>query len=129
MAQDFPFDEPESTRFAVLLDGDVAGLIQFAEEPEPDFRHASIDLFIHPRLHGQGVGTEAVVLLVRHLLDDRGHHRVTIDPAVDNQAAVRSYEKVGFSPVGVMRSAWRDPEGAWRDVLLMELVEEPAADS
>ena len=110
MAHDFPFDEPASTRFAVLLDGEVAGLIQFGEESEPDFRRAWIDLFVHPRLRGRGVGTEALALLVRHLMDDRGHHRITIDPAVDNQAAVRSYEKVGFSAVGVMRSAWRDPE-------------------
>jgi aminoglycoside 6'-N-acetyltransferase len=28
---------------------------------------------------------------------------VTIDPSVDNAAAIRSYEKVGFRPVGVMR--------------------------
>jgi aminoglycoside 6'-N-acetyltransferase len=123
MAEDFPFDEPESTRFAVLVEGAVAGLVQFSEESEPDFRHACVDLFIDPRLHGQGVGTEALVVVVRHLIDNRGHHRITIDPAADNHAAIRSYEKAGFSPVGVMRSAWCDPEGAWRDVLLMELVE------
>jgi aminoglycoside 6'-N-acetyltransferase len=54
---------------------------------------------------------------------ERGHHRVTIDPAVDNAAAIRSYEKSGFPRVGVMRSAWRDGwAGEWRDTLFMELV-------
>jgi aminoglycoside 6'-N-acetyltransferase len=119
---DFPDDEPESTRFAIVVDGEVAGLIQYGEEPEPDFRHAWIDVFLDPARHGRGLGTDAVATLLRHLLDDRGHHRVTIDPALDNQAAIRSYEKAGFEPVGVMRRSWRDPEGRWRDSLLMEHV-------
>ena len=123
-AQDerFPFDEPESTRFTILVNGDVAGLVQYGEEDEPDFRHAWIDVFLDARLHGQGLGTDAVDRLRRHLVEDRGHHRVTIDPAVDNTAAVRAYEKAGFAPVGVMRASWRDPDGVWRDSLLMEHV-------
>jgi aminoglycoside 6'-N-acetyltransferase len=122
MADGFPDDEPGSTRFTILVDGEPAGLIQYGEEDEPDYRHAWIDLFLDPRLHGQGHGTDAVATVVRHLIEERGHHRITIDPAVENKAAIRSYEKVGFRPVGVMRSAWRDAEGFWRDALLMELV-------
>ena len=119
----FPFeDEPDSTRFTILVDGRVAGLIQYGEEPEPDYRHATVDIFLDPELHSRGLGTDAILTLVRHLVDERGHHRVTIDPATDNAAAIRCYEKAGFRPVGVMRSAWRDPSGTWRDVLLMELV-------
>jgi aminoglycoside 6'-N-acetyltransferase len=124
MDDDFPFDEPESARFAILVDGEIAGLIQFGEEEEPDYRHAWIDLFLDPRFHGRGLGTDAVATLARHLFHERGHHRITIDPAADNHTAIRSYEKAGFRPVGVMRSAWRDPEGVWRDALLMELVKE-----
>jgi aminoglycoside 6'-N-acetyltransferase len=41
--------------------------------------------------------------LARYLIDERGHHRLTIDPAADNAAAVRTYEKVGFRAVGLMR--------------------------
>ncbi len=96
---DFPFDEPESARFTIDVDGAVAGLIQYWEENEPKYRHAGIDLFVDPALHGRGVGTEAIRQVVRKLIDERGHHRITIDPAVDNVAAVRAYEKVGFKPV------------------------------
>src|SRR3954471_8735896 len=53
-------DDPGATRFALLVDGDVAGLVQWAEEEEPDYRHAWIDLFLEPSLHGQGLGTDAV---------------------------------------------------------------------
>jgi aminoglycoside 6'-N-acetyltransferase len=119
----FPFeDEPGAARFAIRVNGEVAGLIQYAEETTPDYRHAGIDLYLAPALHNRGLGTDAVRTLVRHLVEDRGHHRLTIDPAAHNAAAIRCYEKVGFERVGVMRSAWRDPEGRWRDVLLMELV-------
>jgi aminoglycoside 6'-N-acetyltransferase len=120
---DFPWDEPESTRLTVELDGIVAGLIQFAEEPEPKYRHAAIDLFLDPAVHGQGLGTEAVRRVVAMLVDERGHHRITIDPATANVAAIRAYEKAGFRPVGVLRLSERDADGrGWHDSLLMELI-------
>jgi aminoglycoside 6'-N-acetyltransferase len=122
-ADGFPWDEPESTRFTIAVDGAVAGLIQYWEESEPKYRHAGIDLFIDPGLHGRGVGEEAVSRVVRLLVDERGHHRITIDPAVDNIAAIRCYEKVGFRRVGVLRQAERDADGrGWHDVVLMELL-------
>jgi aminoglycoside 6'-N-acetyltransferase len=121
----FPWDEPDSTRLTIEVDGRVAGLIQFWEETEPKYRHAGVDLFVDPALHGQGFGTEAVRRVVRQLIDERGHHRITIDPAADNAAAIRAYEKVGFERVGIMRSYERDSDGGgWHDGLLMELVVE-----
>ncbi len=121
---DFPAgDDPESTRLTIAVDGAVAGLIQFSEEPEPRYRHAGIDVFLDPALHNRGLGSEAVRRVVRHLIEERGHHRITIDPAVANAAAVRAYEKVGFRRVGVMRRYERDVDGdEWHDGLLMELL-------
>ena len=120
----FPWhDDPESTRLTIEVDGAVAGMIQFLEELEPKYRHASIDLFLEPALHNRGHGTEAVRRVVRMLIDDRGHHRITIDPAAANTAAIRAYEKAGFKPVGVMRRYERDAGGdGWHDGLLMELL-------
>jgi RimJ/RimL family protein N-acetyltransferase len=120
---DFPWDESESTRLTVLLDGRIAGLVQFAEELEPKYRHASIDIFLDPAVHGRGLGTEVVRRVLRLLVDDRGHHRVTIDPARENRAAVEAYRKAGFREVGVLRLAERDSDGrGWHDTLLMEYV-------
>lgn len=120
----FPFaDGSESTRLTIEVDGAVAGMIQFSEELEPKYRHATIDLFLEPAFHGRGIGTEAVRRVVRMLIDERGHHRITIDPAADNAAAIRVYEKVGFKRVGVMRQYERDAGGVgWHDGLLMELL-------
>jgi aminoglycoside 6'-N-acetyltransferase len=119
----FPWDEPESTRLTIEVGGEVVGMIQYWEEKEPRYRHAGIDLFVDPALHGQGMGTEAVGRVVEMLTDELGHHRITIDPAVENSAAIRAYEKVGFRAVGVMRDYERNNDGeGWHDALLMELV-------
>ena len=122
MGDEFPFDEPEATRFTVLADDRPVGLIQFGEEDDADYRHAWIDIFLDPESGNRGLGTDAVTTLARHLFRERGHHRITIDPAADNAAAIRCYEKAGFRPVGVMRSAWRAPDGEWRDAVFMEYV-------
>jgi aminoglycoside 6'-N-acetyltransferase len=121
---DFPLaDDPDSERFVIEVDGAVAGMIQCYEETDPKYRHASIDLFLDPAFHGRGLGTEAVRRVVRMLIGERGHHRVTIDPAASNAAAIRAYEKVGFRPVGVMRRYERDADGSgWHDGLLMDLL-------
>jgi aminoglycoside 6'-N-acetyltransferase len=122
----FPLtDDPGATRLVIEVDGAVAGLIQFSEELEPRYKHASVDLFLAPELHGRGFGTEAVRAVVRHLVAERGHHRITIDPAAGNAAAIRAYEKAGFTRVGIMRRYERDVGGGgWHDGLLMEYVSE-----
>jgi aminoglycoside 6'-N-acetyltransferase len=120
---DFPWDEPEATRLTIEVDGRVAGLIQYSEENEPKYRHAMIDLFIDPALHNRGIGSEALREVVRHLFEERGHHRATIDPATENAAAIRAYEKVGFKPIGVLREHERDTGGeGWHDSLLMDIL-------
>jgi aminoglycoside 6'-N-acetyltransferase len=120
----WPLDD-DVERFAIILGGEVAGLIQCEEENDPDFRHAGIDLFLTSRLHGQGLGAEAIRVLAGHLFDDRGHHRLVIDPAVANTTAIHSYESVGFRPVGVMRRYQLDPaSGEWDDNMLMDMLTE-----
>ena len=114
--------DDEAKAFAIEREGELVGFIQYHEENEPDFRHAGIDVFLTGRAQGQGLGTDAVRTLARYLIDERGHHRLTIDPAADNAAAIRTYEKVGFRTVGVMREYWRSPDGTWRDGLLMDLL-------
>ena len=101
-------------------------MVQYGEELEPKYRSASIDIFVAPAHQRRGVCTEAIRLVVDHLLHERGHHRITIDPAASNAAAIGCYTRAGFRPVGVMRLAERDADGkGWHDSLMMELVVEP----
>ena len=62
-----------------------------------------------------GSGTDAVRTLARHLFTVHGHHRIEIDPAADNHAAIRAYSKVGFRPVGITRRSERGADGTWHD--------------
>jgi aminoglycoside 6'-N-acetyltransferase len=118
---------------AIEVDGEVAGMLQFSEENEPDYRHAGIDLFVGTRWQGRGIGVEAIRLVAAYLFGVRGHHRLTIDPAAANERAIRASEKVGFRPVGILRQYERGADGTWHDGLLLdllrdELVEGPAGD-
>ena len=108
--------------FAVLSEGEIAGLIQYYEEDDEDFRHAGMDLFLGEAFRDRGLGTDTVRTLARYLVRERGHHRLIIDPSADNERAIRCYEKVGFRRVGIMREYWRDKDGIHRDGLLLDLL-------
>jgi aminoglycoside 6'-N-acetyltransferase len=113
----------ELHQFAIeTLSGRIVGMIQFSEDGDPDYRHASIDIFIDPACHRQGFATDAIATIADWLFDHRGHHRLVIDPAADNEAAISCYAKLGFKTVGVMRSYERTAHGLWSDGLLMDML-------
>ena len=109
--------------WAIEAGGEFAGSVQASEDVEdPDYRHAGIDIFLSSQFQGRGLGTDAVRTVARWLIDVRGHHRLTIDPAASNARAIRTYEKVGFRTVGVMREYERGQDGTFHDGLLMDLL-------
>ena len=73
-------------------------MIQYFEENDEEFRHASIDLFLGTPHHDHGLGTDAVQTMARHLIAIAATTGSTIDPAAHNERAIRCYEKVGFRP-------------------------------
>jgi aminoglycoside 6'-N-acetyltransferase len=110
--------------FVIEAYGEVVGAIQYHEEDDPMYRHAGMDIFLTTSRHGQGLGTEAIRLLASYHFEERGHHRLTIDPAADNTAAIRAYKRVGFRRVGIMRNYERGPDDVWHDGLLMDMLRE-----
>lgn len=124
-AVEWPGDEEDVELLTIVHDGQVAGLVQFWEEPDPDARYADVDILLTTRLHDQGLGTDAMSTIANHLIRDRGHHRITLTTSPENARAIRVYEKVGFRKVGVTRLSERRSDGRWHDELLMELVVEP----
>ena len=119
---DETFGDDDTERFVIVVQGRVAGTIQFHEENEPDYRHAGLDIFLDAEHQGRGLGQDALRTLARYLIEVRGHHRLTIDPSAANERAIRAYVRVGFRPVGVMRRYERGPDGAFHDGLLMDLL-------
>lgn len=114
-------DERDAVTYAIELDGAVVGCIQYHEEADPDYWSATVDIFVSAAVHGRGVGPDAMRTLIAWLIERRGHHRFTVDPATANAHAIHVYEKLGFRRVGVLRRYERVASGEWRDALLMEL--------
>jgi aminoglycoside 6'-N-acetyltransferase len=114
---------PDCTSLAIELDGAFVGLVMFTEETDPYYRSAGIDIALDISCVGQGLGSDVLRTLASYLFDERGHHRLTIDPAVANERAIGAYRKVGFQPVGVMRQYERGAGGQWHDNLLMDMLE------
>ena len=113
-----------TTTYAIEHDGVVVGIELAFEEADPQYRHAGIDIAVHPDYQGRGLGSDAIRTLAGHLFTVQGHHRLVIDPAADNKAAIRLYQALGFRPVGTMRAYERGPDGRWHDGLLMDLLAE-----
>ena len=91
--------EPEIEKRALLVDGALAGYVQFYEEPDPTNRHADVDIFLGPDHIGRGLGTEAMRAIVRELTD----------------RAVTTASRSGPRPTTGARSAAtrRPASGAW----------------
>jgi aminoglycoside 6'-N-acetyltransferase len=117
--EDWLAEDGDVERFAVLLDEEVVGYVQWWQDEDPKYRHAGVDLFV---LGGRGLGTEALQVICAHLVDEHGFHRLVIDPEVANERAIASFRKVGFKPVGIMRRNFRHDDGEWVDGLLMDLL-------
>lgn len=121
--------EADAVGFVIEVDREIAGFIQYYEELDPQYRHAGIDIVLGDGFRNRGAGTTAVRMLARYLFEERGHHRIIIDPNAQNRRAIRSYEKVGFRPVGIMRAyEWDREEGRWTDGLLMDMLREDLRD-
>jgi aminoglycoside 6'-N-acetyltransferase len=114
----------DGAAFAIEVDAALAGWLGYNEQTDPDYRHASLDIFLAPEYQDRGLGRAALRLAARWLFEQRGHHRLTIDPACENERAIRTYMAVGFRPVGTMRRYERGADGRWHDNLLMDLLRE-----
>ena len=114
--------DPGVCALAIEHAGGIVGYMQYSEDASLQYHSASIDIALHDDNQGLGFGSDAVRALARYLFEDLGHHRLTIDPAVANERAIRCYEHVGFRRVGIMRLYERGADGTWHDGLLMELL-------
>jgi aminoglycoside 6'-N-acetyltransferase len=108
---------------ALVIDIDVscAGAIFLYPSEDPEYPHVVIHLFLGAHWYGHRYGAEALATVVAHLAT-LGYSRFTLDPNVHNAPAIRSYERLGFRRVGVLREYQRRPDGSREDGLLLDLV-------
>ena len=72
-----------------------------------------------PSARGQGLGTEAVKLLLDYAFSTIGVYNVWLDTAAYNFGAIRAYQKAGFREIGRRRGA-RLIAGKRYDIVLMD---------
>jgi aminoglycoside 6'-N-acetyltransferase len=58
-----------------------------------------LDMFLVPTARGRGLGPDAARAMARHLVEECGRSRVTVDPYAWNDGAVRTWERAGFVEV------------------------------
>jgi RimJ/RimL family protein N-acetyltransferase len=112
--------DPGRVSFAILLDGEHVGNVGF-KEYNPHLAEAECFVEVgDPALRGQGIGTQAMRLLLRHGFKVLGLREVRLAVFEFNHAAIRLYERLGFTRTAPV--AWHWAEGTWHQVLGMTLV-------
>jgi diamine N-acetyltransferase len=71
----------------------------------------------------QGLGTEALRTLLKHLFETLNLNRVALQVFANNERAIRVYQRIGFQEEGRLRQAHFD-EGKYEDVIIMSLLRE-----
>ena len=111
----------------IEVDGERAGTFAW-ELVNRRSRIASVSgLAIDPAFRGRGVGVEAARAMQRHLIRERGLHRLQMEIYGFNERALRHAERAGWVREGVRRRAyWRNE--TWVDGILFGFVEEELDD-
>ena len=73
-----------------------------------------LDIVVHPTHRHRGIG-KALLKVMLTQAQERGCTLATLEVSKDNAAAVQLYQQLGFQPVHVRRSYYRDGS----DALLM----------
>jgi len=76
-------------------------------------------VYVAAGARGQGVG-RALLEAVIPASEAAGFWTLLAGVMAENTASLRLHESVGFRRVGVQRALGKDPEGRWRDVVLLE---------
>ena len=87
---------PSVESFVIEADREPVGYLQAWRD---DDGCGGIDMFLVPSARGRGLGPDAARAVATHLIEQRGWSRVTVDPYLWNEAAIRGWRRAGF--VGV----------------------------
>jgi len=116
-------DSPSGVGFSVVLT-ETDTLIGFCNLWGATIkdRSAYLGILLEKAHWGQGLGTEALNLLLHYAFTELNYHRVELTVNDFNARAIRAYQKVGFREVGRRREAiFR--EGTWHDEVIMDVLQ------
>ncbi len=88
----------------------------------PKDRCATVAIALGREHLGRGYGTDAMRVIVDYAFREMGLHRVQLEVAPYNPAAIRAYEKAGFVEEGRRRGAVFH-DGRWYDEVMMSILD------
>jgi RimJ/RimL family protein N-acetyltransferase len=109
------------------VDGEPAGAMAWEVTSERNGIVHVGGLAVHPDFRGRRLADEAARLFQRHLIRERGFHRIEMEIYGWNDRAQRHAERSGFVREGVKRKAYRRDDG-WVDGVLYAVVAEDLDD-
>jgi RimJ/RimL family protein N-acetyltransferase len=116
--------DPDAGGLLVIeLDGERAGALAWQRVNERSRIAHLGGLAVHPDFRGRRLADEAARLLQRHLLLERGFHRLELEVYGFNERALRHAERAGFLREGVKRKAYRRGD-EWVDGVLYAVIRE-----
>jgi RimJ/RimL family protein N-acetyltransferase len=124
--RDDEVDPDASGRFVIEVDGERAGTMRFHRTNNRSRIAHLGGLAVHPDFRGRRLADDAALLLVRHLFDELGYHRVELEIYAFNDRAIAHAERIGFVREGVRRRAYRRDDG-WVDGVMFGLLPEDLA--
>jgi RimJ/RimL family protein N-acetyltransferase len=120
--------DPESGGVMVVeVEGERAGAMAWGVSNRRSAIVHVGGLAVHPDFRGRRLADEAARLFQRHLLLERGFHRIELEVYGFNERAQRHAERSGFVKEGVKRKAYRRGDG-WVDGVLYAVVAEDLDD-
>ncbi len=86
---------PQVESTIIEAGGRPVGYLQWWPADDPDA--VGLDMFLEPAARGRGLGPDAALAAVDHLLSC-GARRITVDPLASNPRAIAAWSKAGFVP-------------------------------
>ncbi len=116
------FAERDGALLAIEYEGRAIGHANYRGW-QPKAKSAEVGIGIgEPLLWSKGLGREALGLLLTHLVDDMGAHRVSLHVLAFNDRAINSYKAVGFQVEGIERDAIMTDRGHYADDVAMAYI-------
>ncbi len=112
-------DHPEYVR-VIEVEGQCVGAMFVLRGSDAEYPTTVIHIFLSTAFRGRRIGEEALALAIRKEFAE-GISRITLDPNINNDGAIRSYERLGFRRIGVLRDYQVRPGGHLEDALFMDL--------
>ena len=121
---------PEASNLAIDVDGEAIGAIGYVPGVDVERFSAEIGYWLGESYWGQGIVTEALLLVTDHVFDAFNMLRLFALPFADNAGSIRVLEKAGYVREAVLRSSsvkYGEPRdqllfarvnGNWRGVIV-----------